>query len=115
MQVDGGDQFCQNHALILAYIRKEDTTPTEAYINLLEFWNIHLKHIIKFFLKSKGNKEIIDTLLLTNKLEKELKETGEKYIELIDKLYKRNKNKLFLKLMEVMKTDVAKKYVPTWK
>ena len=85
MQVDGSQQFCQSHALYMAYKYYSGnncpiTNPRDAYIEILEFWKLLItnmptllkskKHIAKILrpifkmnMDSEKNKELVKRVI----------------------------------------------------
>jgi hypothetical protein len=111
MQVDGSQQFCQSHALYMAYKYYSGkqclvTNPRDAYIEILDFWKLLIINM-PTLLKSK--KHIAKILRPIFKMNME----SEKDKELVKKVISGFPKDIH-GIYDIMTTDKAKKECPVW-
>jgi hypothetical protein len=111
MQVDGSQQFCQSHALYMAYKYYSGkqclvTNPRDAYIEILDFWKLLIANM-PTLLKSK--KHIAKILRPIFKMNME----SEKDKELVKKVISGFPKDIH-GIYDIMTTDKAKKECPVW-
>tara|TARA_Y100001972_G_scaffold111128_1_gene143567 strand:- start:426 stop:1538 length:1113 start_codon:yes stop_codon:yes gene_type:complete len=108
-QCDGGNQFCQNHALLMAYhpeLRNDLTMNTvKAMIQLMIFWDKNLLGILKITSKEDFDKNF-DNLENTN--EKESTSLGVTFGKItIDELRKLVRRRRFKQLRDVIIEELS--------
>lgn len=108
-QCDGGNQFCQNHALLMAYhpeLRNDLTmNTTKAMIQLLMFWDKNLLGILKITSKEDFDRNF-NNLEETNK--KEVTSLGIMFGEvIIDELRKLVRRRRFKQLRDVIIEELS--------
>lgn len=111
MQVGGSQQFCQSHALYMAYkyysgIHCHTTTPTDAYIDVLELWKLLIKNMPPTF---KSKKNIMKALRPIFKMNIET----EKNKELINYVIRKFPKEIH-SIYDIMTSDNAKNECPYW-
>jgi hypothetical protein len=111
MQVDGSQQFCQTHALYMAYKYYSGepclvTNPRDAYINMLEFWKLLMPNMPPTFKAKKFIGKILKPIFNMN-IE------AEKNKELINYVIKHFPEDIY-NIYDIMTTDKAKKECPLW-
>ena len=112
MQKEGSHQFCQSHALYMAYKYYSGmpipiTNPRDAYIDLLTFWKLLLDNIGLISLnKPTFISKTLKSIFALNK-ENEPNKPLVKYV--VDRFPKN-----FLDIYTIMTSEVAKVYCPTW-
>jgi len=112
MQIDGSQQFCQSHALYMAYkyysgMPCPDTNPRDAYIDMLGFWKTLITHM-PTLLKSKKN--IGKVLRPIFRMNKETETDNELISHVINKFPKDIHG-----IYDIMNTDKAKIECPVWR
>ena len=68
MQVDGSQQFCQSHALYMAYkyysgLECPTTNPRDAYIEILDFWKLLIPNMPPVYKSKKYINKIVDIII----------------------------------------------------
>ena len=112
MQRNGSHQFCQSHALHMAYKYYSDlpipsTNPRDAFNDLLGFWKLLLDNILSTGLNKPGIiKKLLESIF-------ELNRTGEPNTELVEHVITNFPKKLD-KIYDILTSDFAKAYCPTW-
>jgi len=111
MQVDGSQQFCQSHALYMAYkyysgIPILTTNPRDAYIEILDFWKLLIINMPPL-LKSK--KHIAKILRPIFKMNMEAEKDKELVRQAISSFPKDIHG-----IYDIMTTDKATKECPIW-
>lgn len=112
MQKKGSHQFCQSHALYMAYKYYSGhpipvTNPRDAYIDLLSFWKLLIDNIAS----TKLDKPAIINTVLESIFELNRRQESNK--ELVEHVIKKFPKKL-PKIYEIMTSEFAKVYCPTW-
>ena len=112
MQVEGSHQFCQSHALYMAYkyYMGEDcpiTNPRDAFDNLLVFWDLLIRNMSTIF-KSKKNVAIILKPIFAMNLDQEPNQQLVKHVI-------KNFPEGIRGIYDILNSDEAKYYCPTWK
>jgi hypothetical protein len=112
MQKKGSHQFCQSHALYMAYKYYSGlpiivTNPRDAYVDLLSFWKLLVDNIESTGLNKPGN--IKKTLESTFELNRQT-EPNTVLVEAIIKSFPKKLDKIY----DIMTSDFAKAYCPTW-
>ena len=112
MQKKGYHQFCQSHALYMAYkyysgMAIPVTNPRDAYVDLLRFWKILLDNIAP----TKLNKPAFIKKTLESTFE--LNRQTESNTVLVEHVISKFPKKLD-KIYEIMTSEFAKVYCPTW-
>lgn len=112
MQLKGSHQFCQSHALYMAYkyysgIPIPITNPRDAYIDLLTFWamlldNIELTPLNPKTFVTKSLKSIFELNKVTEPNKMLVKHVIAHFPKTLPEIY------------QIMSTDFAKAYCPTW-
>lgn len=111
MQVDGSQQFCQSHALYMAYKYYSgtlicSTNPRDAYIEILEFWKLLITNM-PTLLKSKKNVAAILRPIFKMNMD------SEKDKELVKKVISSFPKDIH-GIYDIMTSDKAKKECPVW-
>lgn len=112
MQKKGSHQFCQSHALYMAYkyysgLPIPITNPRDAYVDLLSFWKLLVDNIASTGLNKPATiKQILESNF-------ELNRQNEPNIVLVEAVIKSFPKKLD-KIYDIMTSDFAKAYCPTW-
>jgi hypothetical protein len=111
MQVDGSQQFCQSHALYMAYKYYSDqlicsTNPRDAYIEILDFWKLLITNM-PTLLKSKKN--IASILRPIFKMNMDSEKDKEMVKQVISSFPKDIHG-----IYDIMTSDKAKKECPVW-
>jgi hypothetical protein len=112
MQKKGSHQFCQSHALYMAYkyysgLPIPITNPRDAYVDLLSFWKILIDNIDQTGLnKPAFIKQTLESIF-------ELNRQTESNGALVEHVIKKFPKKL-ASIYTLMTTDFAKVYCPTW-
>ena len=111
MQIDGSQQFCQTHALYMAYkyysgLECPTTNPRDAYIEILDFWKQLIPNIPTIYKSKKYINKILKPIFKMNM------ET-EKNKELINYVIKHFPKDIH-NIYDIMTTDKAKKECPIW-
>jgi hypothetical protein len=112
MQKKGSHQFCQSHALYMAYkyysgLPIPATNPRDAYVDLLKFWKILLDNIASTGLnKPAFIKKTLESTF-------ELNRQTESNTVLVEHVIAKFPKKL-ADIYAIMTTDFAKVYCPTW-
>ena len=111
MQVDGSQQFCQSHALYMAYKYYSGnncpiTNPRDAYIEILEFWKLLITNM-PTLLKSK--KHIAKILRPIFKMNTE-SEKNKELVKSVISSFPKDIHGIY----DIMTTDKAKKECPVW-
>jgi hypothetical protein len=112
MQKKGSHQFCQSHALYMAYkyysgMSIPVTNPRDAYVDLLKFWKILIDNIAPTGL----NKPTVIKKTLESTFE--LNRQTESNTQLVEHVIAKFPKKL-ADIYAIMTTDFAKAYCPTW-
>lgn len=113
-QVDRGDQFCQTHALIMAYFphkRRTSLNFKTAYYDLLYFWAKYLFVYFKITNETRFNnvhKQALTQVMKTNNTE------DSKKVKLFIDLLNSGRNNLFEIILIIMSTPKAIDYVSNW-
>jgi hypothetical protein len=112
MQKKGSHQFCQSHALYMAYkyysgLPIPITNPRDAYVDLLSFWKILIDNIDQTGLnKPAFIKQTLESIF-------ELNRQTESNGALVEDVIKKFPKKL-AGIYTMMTTEFAKVYCPTW-
>jgi hypothetical protein len=112
MQKKGSHQFCQSHALYMAYkyysgLPIPVTNPRDAYVDLLSFWKLLIDNIDQTGLnKPAFIKKTLESIF-------ELNRQTESNTALVKHVIKKFPKKL-AGIYALMTTDFAKGYCPTW-
>ena len=112
MQKKGSHQFCQSHALYMAYKYYSSmsipvTNPRDAYVDLLKFWKILIDNIASTGLNKPAIiKQTLESIF-------ELNRQTESNAQLVEHVIKSFPKKL-ADIYAIMTTDFAKAYCPTW-
>ena len=112
MQKKGSHQFCQSHALYMAYkyysgLPIPITNPRDAYVDLLSFWKILIDNIDQTGLnKPAFIKQTLESIF-------ELNRQTESNGALVKHIIKKFPKKL-AGIYTIMTTEFAKVYCPTW-
>lgn len=111
MQVDGSQQFCQTHALYMAYKYYSGepclvTNPRDAYINMLDFWKLLIPNMPPTFKSKKFISSILKPIFNMNI-------NTEKNKELINYVIKHFPMDIY-NIYDIMTTDKAKQECPLW-
>lgn len=111
MQVDGSQQFCQSHALYMAYkyysgLECPTTNPRDAYIEILDFWKLLIPNMPPVYKSKKYINKILKPIFKMN-IE------AEKNKELINYVIKHFPNDIY-NIYDIMTTDKAKSECPLW-
>ena len=111
MQVDGSQQFCQSHALYMAYKYYSGepclvTNPRDAYINMLDLWKLLISNMPPTFKAKKFIAKILKPIFKMNM-------EAEKDKELINYVIKHFPKDIH-NIYDIMTTDRAKKECPLW-
>jgi len=111
MQVDGSQQFCQSHALYMAYkyysgIPILTTNPRDAYIEIIDFWKLLITNMPPLF---KSKKYIANILAPIFKMNMETEKDKELVKQVISDFPKDIQG-----IYDIMTTDKAKKECPVW-
>ena len=112
MQKQGSHQFCQSHALYMAYkyysgMPIPTTNPRDAYVDLLTFWKLLIDNIgLTPLNKSTFITKTLKSIFELNK-EKEPNQALVKYV--VDHFPKK-----FPDIYNIMTSDSAKVYCPSW-
>ena len=111
MQVDGSQQFCQSHALYMAYkyysgIPILTVNPRDAYIEILDFWKLLINNMPPLF---KSKKYIAKILAPIFKMNMEAEKNKEIVKQVISGFPKDIQG-----IYDIMTTDKAKKECPLW-
>jgi len=111
MQVDGSQQFCQSHALYMAYkyysgIHILTTNPRDAYIEIIDFWKLLITNMPPLF---KSKKYIANILAPIFKMNMETEKDKELVKQVISDFPKDIQG-----IYDIMTTDKAKKECPVW-
>lgn len=112
MQKKGSHQFCQSHALYMAYkyysgLPIPDTNPRDAYVDLLTFWKLLVDNIAPTKLNKPATiKKILESIF-------ELNRQTESNAQLVEHVISKFPKKLE-QIYAIMTTDFAKVYCPTW-
>jgi hypothetical protein len=112
MQKKGSHQFCQSHALYMAYkyysgLPIPITNPRDAYVDLLSFWKILIDNIDQTGLnKPAFIKQTLESIF-------ELNRQTESNGALVKHVIKKFPKKL-AGIYTIMTTEFAKVYCPTW-
>ena len=111
MQVDGSQQFCQSHALYMAYKYYSGnncpiTNPRDAYIEILDFWKLLITNM-PTLLKSKKNIASILRPIFKMNID------SEKDKELVKKVISSFPKDIH-GIYDLMTSDKAKKECPVW-
>jgi hypothetical protein len=111
MQIRGSQQFCQSHALNMAYkyymgqpIPK--TNPRDAFVDLLHLWDLLITHIPSNMKTGKNVSAILKPIFQMNK-------DVEKNTDLVDYVIK-TFPKDIQGIYNILNSDEAKEYCPTW-
>lgn len=112
MQTNGSHQFCQSHALYMAYkyYMGEDcpiTNPRDAFNNLLVFWDLLIRNMSTIF-KSKKNVAIILKPIFAMNLDQE---SDKQLVKRVIKNFPESMRGIY----DILNSDEAKYYCPTWK
>jgi hypothetical protein len=112
MQKKGSHQFCQSHALYMAYkyysgLPIPATNPRDAYVDILKFWKILLDNIASTGLNKPSI--IKHTLESTFELNRQTESNSVLVEHVIAKFPKKMAD-----IYAIMTTDFAKAYCPTW-
>lgn len=125
-QVYAGDQFCQTHALIMAFFpeKRSISTHKSAYDDLLHFW---AEQLFPYFNSIQSHDfymhdhiQAIDAIVKANSDETwENKILVEQTIKALNELSRRfpaheQMSVLFIEIYKVMASDEAKDYVSEW-
>ena len=111
MQVEGSQQFCQSHALYMAYKYYSGepcpvTNPRDAYINMLDFWKQLIPNMPPTFKSKKFIGKILKPIFKMNM-------EAEKNKELIDYVINMFPIDIY-NIYDIMTTDRAKQECPLW-
>ena len=111
MQVDGSQQFCQSHALYMAYkyysgIPILIVNPRDAYIEILDFWKLLITNMPPLF---KSKKYIAKILAPIFNMNMETEKDKDLVKQVIDAFPKDIQG-----IYDIMTTDKAKKECPVW-
>ena len=111
MQVDGSQQFCQSHALYMAYKYYSSqecpvTNPRDAYIEILDFWKLLITNMPPIFKSKKFISKILRPIFKMNMDTEKDKELVKQVISGFPKDIHG--------IYEIMTTDKAKKECPLW-
>ena len=112
MQKKGSHQFCQSHALYMAYKYYSGkpipvTNPRDAYVDLLVFWKLLVDNIAYTGLNKSGPiKKILESIF-------ELNRQNEPNTVLVEHVISKFPKKID-KIYEILTSDIAKEYCPTW-
>ena len=111
MQVDGSQQFCQTHALYMAYKYYSGqecpvTNPRDAYIDMLNFWKLLIPNMPSVFKSKKYISKILKPIFKMNMEAEKNKEL----IEYVIKQFPKDCHKIY----DIMTSDKAKKECPLW-
>ena len=111
MQVDGSQQFCQSHALYMAYkyysgLECPVTYPRDAYIEILDFWKLLIPNMPPIYKSKKFIAKILKPIFKMN-IE------AEKNKELINYVIKHFPKDIH-GIYDIMTTEKAKKECPLW-
>jgi len=112
MQVEGSHQFCQSHALYMAYkyYMGEDspiTNPRDAFDNLLVFWDLLIRNMSTVF-KSKKNVAIILKPIFAMNLDQE---TNTLLVKHVIKNFPEGIRGIY----DILNSEEARYICPTWK
>ncbi len=112
MQVEGSHQFCQSHALHMAYkyYMGEDcptTNPRDAFDKLLVFWDFLIRNMSTIF-KSKKNVAIILKPIFAMNMAQESNKQLVKHVI-------KNFPETIRGIYDILNSKEAKYYCPTWK
>jgi len=111
MQVDGSQQFCQSHALYMAYkyysgIPVLTVNPRDAYIEILDFWKLLINNMPPLFKSKKFISKILRPIFKMNMEAEKNKEIVKQVISGFPKDIHG--------IYDIMTTDKAKKECPVW-
>ena len=112
MQKQGSHQFCQSHALYMAYkyysgMPIPTTNPRDAYVDLLTFWKLLIDNIgFTPLNKSTFITKTLKSIFVLNK-ENEPNQALVKYVVV-------HFPKKFSDIYNIMTSDFAKVYCPSW-
>lgn len=111
MQVDGSQQFCQSHALYMAYKyysgeQCPTTNPRDAYIDMLKFWKLIIPNMPPTFKSKKSINNILKPIFKMN-IESE---KNKELINYVIKHFPKDCHKIY----DIMTTERAKKECPLW-
>jgi len=111
MQIDGSQQFCQSHALYMAYKYYSGnncpiTNPRDAYIEILDFWKLLITNM-PTLLKSKKNIAAILRPIFKMNMDSEKDKEVVKQVIL-------SFPKDIHGIYDIMMSDKAKKECPVW-
>ena len=111
MQVDGSQQFCQSHALYMAYKYYSGnncpiTNPRDAYIEILEFWKLLITNMPTLLKSKKHIAKILRPIFKMNM-------DSEKNKELVKSVISSFPKEIH-GIYDIMTTDKAKKECPVW-
>ena len=111
MQVDGSQQFCQSHALYMAYKYYSGnncpiTNPRDAYIEILEFWKLLITNMPTLLKSKKHIAKILRPIFKMNM-------DSEKNKELVKRVISSFPKEIH-GIYDIMTTDKAKKECPVW-
>uniref|UniRef100_A0A6C0BJV6 Uncharacterized protein n=1 Tax=viral metagenome TaxID=1070528 RepID=A0A6C0BJV6_9ZZZZ len=118
MQLEGSHQFCQSHALKLAYdyckgAKLERTNPTDAYLKLLDFWQLlvnHLTHNNDSRCVTALNVIVEETLELVFEINRDAEQDKE-LIKAVISSFPRS----LQGILDLMRTDYAIEHCPHWR
>jgi hypothetical protein len=111
MQVDGSQQFCQSHALYMAYKYYSDqlicsTNPRDAYIEILDFWKLLITNM-PTLLKSKKNIAAILRPIFKMNMDSE---KDKEMVKQVISSFPKDIHGIY----DIMTSDKAKKECPVW-
>lgn len=109
-QVDGGHQLCESHCLLMSRrpeCRVPSVSPREAYADLVSFWKSGaLEEIL--FVTEPIRKEIVDEVLEANKQTRAVRRWA-------DCMLSGSSQECHDFVLNVLESEVARRYVPRWK
>jgi len=111
MQVDGSQQFCQSHALYMAYKYYSGnncpiTSPRDAYIEILDFWKLLITNMPTLLKSKKNIAAILRPIFKMNMDSEKDKEVVKQVISSFPKDIHG--------IYDIMMSDKAKKECPVW-
>ena len=111
MQVDGSQQFCQSHALYMAYKYYSGnncpiTNPRDAYIEILDFWKLLITNMPTLLKSKKNIAAILRPIFKMNMVSEKDKEVVKQVISSFPKDIHG--------IYDIMTSDKAKKECPVW-
>ena len=111
MQVDGSQQFCQSHALYMAYKYYSgqlicSTNPRDAYIEILDFWKLLITNMPTLLKSKKNIAAILRPIFKMNMDSEKDKEVVKQVISSFPKDIHG--------IYDIMTSDKAKKECPVW-